>query len=228
LLAEMGGSNPVVLLGLLTAASLVITIFKWHDAPHKVPIWWDLHAHPWLWAPRWLGLLLLPVLTFLVPYALYQAVVNSDLESHGHESKHSIFHIITLPAIFLFIIQTFVLLPAAVGPLHNFPARTFVANVALWLLIWFGHNLKHVEPNYVIGIVNPWTSTAAWDKLHDQAGLIFEVAGVLLFILAFLVPIGWPLLVVLLVLWFGPYIASYILAYTTASSSAEREPLVSA
>lgn len=40
----MGGSNPVVLVGLLTAISLVITIFKWHDAPAKVPIWWDLHG----------------------------------------------------------------------------------------------------------------------------------------------------------------------------------------
>lgn len=40
----MGGSNPVVLVALLTAVSLVITIFKWHDAPHKVPIWWDLHG----------------------------------------------------------------------------------------------------------------------------------------------------------------------------------------
>jgi hypothetical protein len=40
----MSGSNPVVLVALLTAASLVITIFKYHEAPGKVPIWWDLHG----------------------------------------------------------------------------------------------------------------------------------------------------------------------------------------
>jgi len=224
----MGGSNPVVLVALLTAASLVITIFKYHEAPGKVPIWWDLHAHPWLWVPRWFGLFFLPVLTFIVPYALYQTVVNSNLESQGHESKSSVFHIVVLPAIFLFIIQTFVFLPAAVDKSHHFPARTFVANVALWLLIWFGHNIKHVEPNLVVGIVNPWTTNAAWDSLHSKAGLVFEISGVLLFILAFVLPIGWPLTLALVVFWLGPWIVAYALAYSTASSSSEQEPLVSA
>lgn len=92
---------------------------------------------------------------------------------------------------------------------------------------------QHVEPNCVIGIINPWTSNASWDNLHSQAGihyfqqilliyanyvnmkvlynivvvcavLVFEVCGVILFILAFLVPVGWPMLVALLVLWLGP------------------------
>jgi uncharacterized membrane protein len=40
----MGGSNPVVLVALLTAVSLVITIFKYRDVPDKVPIWWDLQG----------------------------------------------------------------------------------------------------------------------------------------------------------------------------------------
>lgn len=145
---------------------------------------------------------------------------------YSHESKHSIFQIITLPAIFLFIVQTFVLLPAATTKPHFFPARTFVANVALWLLIWLGHNLKNVEPNMICGIVNPWTTNSSWDGLHKQAGLIFEISGVLLFILAFLVPIGWPLTVTLVVLWLGPWIVSYILAYTSASSSSEHESLL--
>jgi uncharacterized membrane protein len=135
---------------------------------------------------------------------------------------------VVLPAIFLFIIQTFVLLPAAVEKSHLFPARTFVASVALWLLIWFGHNIKHVEPNLVVGIVNPWTTNAAWDSLHSKAGLVFEVSGVLLFILAFVLPIGWPLTVALVVFWLGPWIVAYALAYSTASSSSEQEPLVSA
>jgi uncharacterized membrane protein len=225
----MGGSNPVVLVGLLTAVSLVITIFKWHDAPQKIPIWWDLHAHPWLWVPRWFGMFFLPVLTFLVPYALYMSVVN-NIESHGHESKHSIFHLVTLPAIFLFITQTFVMLPAAVNDLHTFPARTFVANIALWLLIWFGHNIKHVEPNMVVGIINPWTTNSSWDNLHSQAGTVFEVCGVILFILAFFLPVGWPLTLGLIFLWLGPWLVSYGLAYTSAEATenADRSPLITA
>lgn len=58
------------------------------------------------------------------------------------ESKHSVANIIVLPALLLFIVQTFVIIPADTNPAHTFPARTFVANIALWLLIWFGHNIK--------------------------------------------------------------------------------------
>jgi hypothetical protein len=57
------------------------------------------------------------------------------------------------------------------------------------------------------------------------AGLVFEISGVILFILAFLVPVGWPLLVALLVLWLGPWLVSYSLAYSYASSSGS-EPLI--
>ncbi len=41
-------------------------------------------AHPLLWAPKWFGLLVLPVLTLLVPYVVYQVSVNdSRLQGHG-------------------------------------------------------------------------------------------------------------------------------------------------
>ena len=33
-----------MLVALLTAASLIITIFNYHEAPKSVPIWWDLHG----------------------------------------------------------------------------------------------------------------------------------------------------------------------------------------
>jgi len=214
-----------MLVALLTAASLIITIFNYHEAPKSVPIWWDLHANPWIYAPRWFGIFFVPVLTLVIPYAIYQGIVSNNLDSHGSESKHSVANIIVLPALLLFIVQTFVIIPADTNPAHTFPARTFVANIALWLLIWFGHNIKHVEPNCVIGIINPWTSNSSWDDLHSQAGLVFEVCGVILFILAFLVPVGWPMLVALLVLWLGPWLVSYCLAYSYASSSGS-EPLI--
>lgn len=32
---------------------------------------------------------------------------------------------------------------------------------------------QHVEPNCVIGIINPWTSNASWENLHSQAGIYY-------------------------------------------------------
>jgi hypothetical protein len=38
------GASPLMLVALLTAASLIITIFNYHETPKSVPIWWDLHG----------------------------------------------------------------------------------------------------------------------------------------------------------------------------------------
>lgn len=56
-------------------------------------------------------------------------------------------------------------------------------------------------------------------------GLFFEIAGVLLFIASFVVPIGWPMLATLLVLWLGPWIISFAFAYSKSASTSE--PLLS-
>lgn len=217
------GSSPVVLAILLFFASFAITLYGAHNAPwHHLPVWWDLYANPWIYGPRWVALLFVPLLTLLVPFALHQAAIrNNNLEDHGAASNQSIFNIVVLPALYLFTIQTYVILPAEIDPKHKFPARIFASNTALWLLIWFGHNLKHLEPNNVIGIISPWTTNATWDIVHSRAGLIFEISGILLFLAAFVVPIGWPMLVTLLVLWLGPWVISFAFAYYKAPSSDE-------
>jgi len=220
------GANPMVLCLLIGLASLMLTLFNYNHALHRVPIWWDLQANPWIYGPRWLGMLFLPFLTVLVPCALYKTVSNDDLDSHGYESKNSVLNIVILTALYLFTIQMYVIVPADIEPKHIFPARSFVANTALWLLLYFGHNIKDLESNMVVGIINPWTTDNTWEKLHSRASLVFEISGVLLFIAAFVVPIGWPLLVTLLVLWLGPWLVSYGLAYSYESSSSIDEPLL--
>uniref|UniRef100_A0A7I4BR78 DUF1648 domain-containing protein n=1 Tax=Physcomitrium patens TaxID=3218 RepID=A0A7I4BR78_PHYPA len=217
------GSSPVVLAVLLFLGSLAITLYNAHSAPwHHLPIWWDLFGNPWIYGPRWVALLSVPVLTLLVPLFYNMAALrNYNLLHHGAASKQSVFNIIVLPALFLFTIQAYVILPAETDPSHKFPARIFVSNTAIWVLVWFGHNLKYVEQNNVVGIISPWTTDANWDALHSQAGLIFELCGTLLFILSFVVPIGWPMLVTLLVLWLGPWVISFILAYSKSNYTSE-------
>jgi hypothetical protein len=43
-----------------------------------------LAANPWIYGPRWVALLFVPLLTLLVPFALHQAAIrNNNLEDHG-------------------------------------------------------------------------------------------------------------------------------------------------
>lgn len=196
----------------------LFVLWKWA----LIQIWVTLTGNPWIYGPRWVALLSVPVLTLLVPLFYNMAALrNYNLLHHGAASKQSVFNIIVLPALFLFTIQAYVILPAETDPSHKFPARIFVSNTAIWVLVWFGHNLKYVEQNNVVGIISPWTTDANWDALHSQAGLIFELCGTLLFILSFVVPIGWPMLVTLLVLWLGPWVISFILAYSKSNYTSE-------
>jgi hypothetical protein len=59
------------------------------------------------------------------------------------------------------------------------------------------------------------------------AGKILEASAVILLIGAWFVPVGWPLLVVLLVFFFGPFVVIWGLSYgyTTSSSGAD-QPLL--
>ena len=56
-----------------------------------------------------------------------------------------------------------------------------------------------------------------------ETGLIFEISGVLLFLASFVMPIGIPMLVTLLVFWLGPWVISLAFAYSKAPSD---EPLL--
>jgi hypothetical protein len=40
-------------------------------------------ANPWIYAPRWFGIFFIPVLTLVIPYAIYQGIVSNNLDSHG-------------------------------------------------------------------------------------------------------------------------------------------------
>lgn len=40
-------------------------------------------ANPWIYAPRWFGIFFVPVLTLVIPYAIYQGIVSNNLDSHG-------------------------------------------------------------------------------------------------------------------------------------------------
>jgi uncharacterized membrane protein len=207
--------SPLILISLLTVWSGVITALNWHKTPEKVPVWWDLQAHPLLWAPKWFGLLVLPVLTLLVPYVVYQVSVNDRrLQGHGGQSKHAVAHIIELPAWFFFFVQAFILLPAVTSVDNDFGARLFAATVAVWLLFYYGLIVRSVEPNNYIGLGMPWTTTdVVWVRTQYQGGNILMVSGILLLILSWVVPLGLYLLSCLLIFWFGPFLAIFLLAY---------------
>ncbi|KAJ7528731.1 hypothetical protein O6H91_15G016300 [Diphasiastrum complanatum] len=208
-------AQTIALSALLAITSIIIAAFKWSSAPKEVPFWWDVHSHPLWWVPKWVGLFLLPILQFIIPYIIHVfAERDSDLGRQGGESKHAASHIVALPALFLFFVQNFVILESATSVTHDFHPHLFAASVALWLLLWFGYNVRKLEYNSTIGILTPWTlsSAATWDATHYHAGWAFIVDGIILLIFSLAVPKGLVLYIGLLIFWLGSYI--YVFAYS--------------
>ncbi|KAJ7564613.1 hypothetical protein O6H91_02G025600 [Diphasiastrum complanatum] len=222
-------SNPVGLAAVLAVTSIILAAFKWKATPDQVPLMWDVNAHPIWWVPKWVGLFLFPVLQFVIPYIIYQIVVrDANLEKQGGESKHAVAHIISLPALFLFFVQNFVIVESATSVSHDFHPHIFAASIALWLLIWLGYNLWYVEPNPTIGILTPWTlsSTTVWRKTHDHTGWVYVIFGVILLIFSLAVPKGLVFLIGVLILWLGPYIYVFFYSYFISSPESGKQPLL--
>jgi hypothetical protein len=73
----------------------------------------------------------------------------------------------------------------------------------------------------------PWnTADVVWVRTQYQGGNILMVSGILLLILAWVAPLGLYFLSCLLIFWFGPFLAIFLLAYYY-SLKPTSEPLLS-
>ncbi|KAI5064272.1 hypothetical protein GOP47_0020942 [Adiantum capillus-veneris] len=210
----MAGNNPVALPLLLTAASLVAGGYSWANTPHKLPLWWSVHGHPVLWAPKWVGLLLFPILGLLIPYIMYQVASRDDmLNGQSGESAYAIANIIGLPSVLLFVEYVLVYLKAAQSSSHNFPSAIFTSNLALWPLFWLGYNLQFVAPNTSIGVPVFTKDADLWTTIHQRSGWGLMAAGVVLFVFALACPAGLAFFVLSLVIWLGAYVVVVLYSY---------------
>ncbi|MDO7853614.1 SdpI family protein [Hymenobacter convexus] len=80
--------------------------------------------------------------------------------------------------------------------------------------MFMGNYLTTVQPNYFVGIRTPWTleSPTVWARTHRIGGIMLCLAGVLLVLLAFVLPAAW-VMPVLLVLIVGTSLFSYGYSY---------------
>ncbi|KAL3677291.1 hypothetical protein R1sor_027239 [Riccia sorocarpa] len=208
-------AHPVAFAFVLAVISGFHGFFKWSDAPNPVPVWWNIDAQPVYYLSRWFGFTFLPVLMVLIPYIFHVfACYDNKIKIQSGEPKHAVAHLISLPALFLFIVHNFIILDAFDSRNGEINPRFVSATVALFLMIWAGYNFQYVTPNHTVGLLTPWTlrSDSSWTKTHTHSAWILEIFGLVLLISAFYVPTGVPLLVVTLVLWLGSYL--YLIIYS--------------
>ena len=82
------------------------------------------------------------------------------------------------------------------------------------IFVFAGVMMRKAKRNFFIGIRTPWTlsSDVVWEKTHALGGIIFMIAGGIVFLLGFLGETGiWIMLGTIIVLVLIPVVYSYIL-----------------
>jgi uncharacterized membrane protein len=164
------------------------------------------------YAPKAMGLLLLPALALVTPLFVAGLLKLDPRKDHIEASMPAIRTVLVGIAGFLAFVHA-LMLHAMLGN-GTLPERAmFVAMGALFVAI--GSALPKLRSNYFAGIRTPWTlqSERVWERTHKIGGRAFAAAGVVVVLVGLLLPAAWALGLSLAALVLGtivPVVLSYV------------------
>ncbi len=161
-------------LGVMTIASA----WAWIQLPAgaSIPIHWGIDGQANGFAPKEIGLLLLPVVLLFVDLML--TVIprieprRANLERSGKAYGATWIGVVSvLGAIHLLIVAV------ALGAQLDVGRLVLISVGALFVVV--GNYLPTIRPNYLMGIRTPWTlaSDLSWVKTHRIGGRVFVIEG---------------------------------------------------
>ncbi len=173
---------PIVI-ALVLVFGLVIS----PQLPDIVPSHWNFAGEVDGHQSKALAMLLIPVLMALI-WTVSQFGYRFHFFGHTLETLPTSPAILNLLVVFLGIVQVFTL-GSAVGWQIAVP-RVVMVLVGL-LLAALGNQMRRLKPNLFIGIRTPWTlrDPETWRKTHAYAGRLYFGVGLLVTVLALLLPI---------------------------------------
>jgi len=179
------------LTGLLLAAGF--SIWAYPQLPEQVATHFNLHGEPNGWSSRTLATWLIPVLGLAV--ALVFLVLPKIDPRGANYAKFGSTYWTIVNAVLIFLAGLHaVTLGKALGWNVSINRVLAVAMGALFVLL--GSLMTRIQPNWFVGIRTPWTlsSDTVWRKTHQFGGTVFVLAGVCVFVAAFL-PATWEVYV---------------------------------
>jgi uncharacterized membrane protein len=199
---------------LLTLVALVVPslylFYAWPALPAQIPTHFGLNGQANDYTSRghiWLLTLALPLGIFL----LFSILPRFDPKRRLDSSSVN-FQKLRLAVVALLSALACYVLYVALHP-GTQPTRGMMVLLGLFFA-FMGNYLTTVQPNYFIGIRTPWTleNATVWARTHRLGGILFCLSGLLLLVLALVLPLRW-LPGVLFALVMGPALVSYGYSY---------------
>jgi uncharacterized membrane protein len=205
-------TRTLLLCALVAAIALAGSAYAWPHLGPVVPIHFGLGGQADGFAPKGMGLLLLPAMALFTPFLIAGILRLDPRKDHIEASMPALRTVLVSTSVFLAFVHGLVL-HAALGNSVLSERAMFVAMGALFVAI--GSALPGLRSNYFAGIRTPWTlqSERVWDRTHRVAGRAFAAAGIVVILAGLLLPAAWALALSVVALLVGsmvPVVLSYV------------------
>lgn len=202
---------PNLLLALIPFGYLMAI---YNNLPDTVPTHFDANGHINGWSSKvslWLIPAGLPLMIYLV--FLLLPFIDPKQKVKSGVGKYERIKFVML--LFISAISCFTLYLSQKGNIAGLDKFLF-ALVGLFLAA-MGNFFPALKPNYFIGIRSPWAleNETVWRKTHQVAGKLWMAGGILIAVLAFIIPgkegMGIVFLPLVLLMAFVPFVYSFLL-----------------
>ena len=192
--------RPLILFTTVAVGAMVLLgAWAWLQLPAdaQVPIHWGADGQANGYAPKTIGLFLVPLITVGVG-ALFWAIPVIEPRRANIEKSGKAYAAIWIAIVLLMAAVEGVTVAAALGATLDVTLIVFVGTGALFIVI--GNYLPKVRSNYLMGIRTPWTLTSdlSWDRTHRAGGRLFVIEGIAFILIGLLRPAPQALIAVLI------------------------------
>jgi uncharacterized membrane protein len=184
----------------------------WNQLPERVPTHFDLAGNVDAWSGK-STLLFLPGALGIGIYLLLLLIPVFDPKRKIQQMGDKYYTFRFLLTFFFSIFAIYLLYVSKTGTMKS-PAM-LVALVGVLFAI-LGNYFQTVRPNYFIGIRTPWTleNEEVWKKTHRIGGRLWMAGGMLMAVLAFIIPNNLVLAITLGVLLTILVVVPIVFSYT--------------
>ena len=177
---------------LILAVPFCAAALLWDKLPDRFPVHWNARGEVNGYAGKSFGIIM-PAVLNLGLALLLAALPRLDpkMNRHDAETKISVGRIFKLMRLVLTGFLSAVILAICANALqHHFDMNRFILGAVGLLFLVLGNFMGKLRPNYIMGIRTPWTleSRTVWLKTHRLAGFLMVAGGVILLVMAFLMP----------------------------------------
>jgi len=174
-----------LILLVIALAPLAYLGFIWNQLPEIVPVHFDANGNPDREGSK-MSLFWITLLLPLGTYGLMSVIKYFDPKQKIHLMGNKFWLLKLVMVVFISAI-CFVIIQSTVAGSTN---MKLLYGLICLLFIFLGNYMQTVPPNYFVGMRTPWTleNEEVWKKTHRLTGKLMMGTGIVLFVLALVIP----------------------------------------